>query len=60
MPRAPKVATTAPSWEGKGGLKAMKLPGLKKLATKHGIDITQHGQSPKKIKAHLKGHFNHL
>ena len=58
MPRAPEVATTAPSWEGKGGLKAMKLPGLKKLATKHGIDITQHGQSPKKIKAHLKGHFN--
>jgi hypothetical protein len=57
MPKVPE-ASVVPTWEGKGGLKGMKLTGLQKLASKHGIDISQHGQSPKKIKAYLKGHFN--
>ena len=45
-------------WAGKGGLQHMKLVGLLKFASKHGVDVSQHGQSPKKVKAHLKKHFN--
>jgi hypothetical protein len=40
-------------------IKHLKLPGLQKLLAKHKVDIPEADmQSPKKIKAHLKKHFN--
>ena len=52
------ASPTAPQWAGKGGLQHMKLVGVQKVAHKHGIDVSHLGQSLKKIKSHLKGHFN--
>ena len=55
-PPPPAAAAEPPAmpavhWAGQGGLKHMRLVGLQRLAGQHGVDVSQYGESPQKIKA---------